>query len=175
MSFKGGKYSRKIELKSLKSHQYLRKVFKCYLGIIFSFLNALLRSCICHAARLSILCSQIQIFISKKDFYFANYRFPIRFVLFRFENYSRTPLRKNQQGKKSNIQMVRWKQLKQGVRLSIQQRLVVEHRVQSKMLEDWPSIAEGFPTLFSRVTINAMKNCRIPVKKYFLAGRLGQG
>ena len=66
MSFKGGKYSRKIELKSLKSQQYLRKVFKCYLGIIFSFLNALLRSCICHAARLSILCSQIQIFISKK-------------------------------------------------------------------------------------------------------------
>ena len=96
-------------------------------------------------------------FRKKQDFYFANYRFPIRFVLFRFENYSRPPLRKNQQGKKSNIQMVRWKQLKQGVRLSIQQRLVVEHRVQSKMLEDWPSIAEGFPTLFSRVTINTIK------------------
>ena len=83
--------------------------------------------------------------------------------------------KQNQQGKKSNIQMVRWKQLKQGVRLSIQPRLVVEHRVQSKMLEDWPFIAQGFPTLFSRVTINTMKNCRIPVKKYFLAARLGQG
>ena len=66
MSFKGGKYSRKIELKSLKSEQYMRKVFKRYLGIIFSFLNALLRNCVCHAATLSILCSQIQIFISKK-------------------------------------------------------------------------------------------------------------
>ena len=56
----------KFELKSLKSQQYLRKVFKRYLGIIFSFLNALLKSYICHAARLSILFSPIQIFISKK-------------------------------------------------------------------------------------------------------------
>ena len=47
-------------------------------------------------------------------------------------------------------------------------------RVQFKMLEDWLSIAEGFLTLFSRVAIYTRKNCRISVKKYFLAGRLGQ-
>ena len=34
--------------------------------------------------------------------------------MFRFENYSRPPLRKNQEEKKSNIQMMIWKQLKQG-------------------------------------------------------------
>ena len=50
-----GKYSRKIELKSPKSQKYLRKVFKRYLEILYSFLNALLMSCICHAATLSIL------------------------------------------------------------------------------------------------------------------------
>ena len=111
MSFKGGKYSRKIELKSLKSQQYLRKIFKCYLGIIFSFLNALLRSCICHAARMSILFSQIQTFISKKKKknYFENCRLLIRFVMFCFKNYTKLPLRK-----KSKIQMMTWKQLKQG-------------------------------------------------------------
>ena len=33
---------RKIESKSLKGHKYLRKVFKRYLEILYSFLNALL-------------------------------------------------------------------------------------------------------------------------------------
>ena len=33
---------RKIESKSLKSKKYLRKVFKRYLEILYSFLNALL-------------------------------------------------------------------------------------------------------------------------------------
>ena len=41
-------------------------------------------------------------------------------------------------------------------------------------LAGWLSIAEGFLTLFSRVAIYTRKNCRISVKKYFLAGRLGQ-
>ena len=58
MIFKGGKYSRKIELKSLKNQKYLRKVFKRYLGILFSFLKTLPMSCICHAATLSIIFSQ---------------------------------------------------------------------------------------------------------------------
>ena len=53
-------------------------------------------------------------FRKNEDFYFANYRFSIRFAMFRFENYSRPPLRKNQEEKKSNIQMMIWKQLKQG-------------------------------------------------------------
>ena len=92
-----------------------------------------------------VLCfRKIQIFISKnKAFYFANYRFPIRFVMFRFENYSRPPLRKNQEEKKKqqlsdNMKTTEarlhaddgqelWN-VKEGIRLSIQQRLVVFSR-----------------------------------------------
>ena len=42
-------------------------------------------------------------FRKNKAFYFANYRFPIRFVMFCFENYNRPPLRKNQQEKKARF------------------------------------------------------------------------
>ena len=51
---------------------------------------------------------------------------------------------------------------------------LVEHRAQSpvrevKMLADWPSIAEGFPTASSQVICN--KNCQVLVKNLnFVAG-----
>ena len=144
MSFKGGKYSRKIELKSLKSQQYLRKVFKCYLGIIFSFLNALLRSCICHAARLSILFSPIQIFISKKmkifilqiiDFQFVSSCFVLKITVgpryVRIRKKKKATISDNMKTTEARLHADDGQELwnvKEGIRLSIQQRLVVFSR-----------------------------------------------